>query len=362
MAETIRLVLPSEAQMRAAVSARDPALDGVFVYGVVTTGVFCVPSCRARPARAENLRFFVDSPAAQRAGMRPCKRCRPLEAAARREQLFAIARYIHAHADEKLSLAGLARRCEQSPASFQRSFARTFGVSPKAYQDAARLTAFKRSLRAGDGVIDAVFGAGYGSTSRVYGAAARNLGMTPTRYRQGGAGEQIFYAHRTTSLGCLLMAATLRGVCFAELGDTACALEDRLRAEFPQAELLASTASTSVELDRWIDALDEHLSAHAPRPDVPLDLRGTAFQIRVWRYLLGTRAGDVVSYAEVAKEIGDPRAARAAAAACAANRVTVLVPCHRVLRGDGEMGGYRLGIERKRTLLDLERRQKAGSR
>jgi len=362
MTRETRRTLPSEAQMRAAVASRDRAFDGVFLYGVVTTGVFCVPSCRSRAARPENLRFFLDADEAERAGLRPCKRCRPREAAARRERLVETARFIQENAARRLPLAELAERMDLGPSSFQRLFKETFGVSPKAYQDAARLARFKSSLRAGEGVAEAVFEAGFGSTSRVYGEAARSLGMTPSVYRAGGAGETIFHACRQTALGSLLLAATPRGVCFAQLGEDAPPLLERLRAEFPAAELVASRAQASPELDRWIEALDAHLSQGAPRPDLPLDLRGTAFQIRVWRYLLEIPEGDVQSYGEVAAGVGRPKAVRAAASACAANRIAVLVPCHRVLRGDGQLGGYRWGLARKRALIDLERARQRGTR
>ena len=228
-------------------------------------------------------------------------------------------------------------------------------MSPKVYQDGVRLARLKAGLRGGAAVLDAIVGAGFSSTSRVYGAAARNLGMTPSAYRAGGGGETIAYACRPTALGLLMMAATDRGVCFAEFGMSEAALQRALAAEFPNATLARSAMAASPELEAWVRAFEAHLGGGAPRPDVPLDLRGTAFQIRVWRFLLGIREGEVLSYTEVAAGIGAPKAVRAAASACAANRIAVLVPCHRVLRGDGGLGGYRWGIERKRALLDRER-------
>src|SRR5690606_22182289 len=219
---------------------------------------------------------------------------------------------------------------------------------PKAFQDAARVKSLKASLRAGNAVSGAIYDAGFGSTSRVYGERTRNIGMTPSAYRDGGAGETLTYAYRVTSLGGLLLAATERGVCFVALGDDEAALLGRVREEFPRAELRASPALHSRELDAWLDALVAHVDAGAPRPDLPLDLRGTAFQIKVWRFLLSVPEGAVMSYSEVAAGIERPTAARAVASACAANRVAVLVPCHRVLRGDGSLGGYRWGADRKR--------------
>jgi AraC family transcriptional regulator of adaptative response/methylated-DNA-[protein]-cysteine methyltransferase len=273
----------------------------------------------------------------------------------------ALARYIETHADETLSLRQLAKQAQLSPAHLQRAFKSVLGVSPKAYQDAARLKRFKRGLKQGQSVIDSIAGAGFQSTSRVYGSAMRSLGMTPSVYRAGGSGETIAHVCRATSMGQLLMAGTDRGVCFAQFGRSESALLAQLREEFPNATLLESRLGESRELQAWMAALEAHLGADAPLPELPLDLRGTAFQIRVWRFLLQVSPGAVLSYAELAAGIGAPTAARAAASACAANRIAVLVPCHRVLRGDGGLGGYRWGLERKRALLERERARGAQS-
>jgi AraC family transcriptional regulator of adaptative response/methylated-DNA-[protein]-cysteine methyltransferase len=271
----------------------------------------------------------------------------------------AVADYIEQHAQEPLTLAHLAKRAHLSPAYLQRTFNSVLGVSPKMFHDAARLRRFKGGLKAGKSVLDAITDAGFESTSRVYGHAPRNLGMTPSAYRRGGEGQAIAYAVRETAMGSLLMAATDRGVCFAQFGESREALIAQLQAEFPNATLTASQMAGSPELDAWIEALEAHISEGAPRPDLPLDLRGTAFQIRVWRFLLRVPEGSVLSYAELAAGIGAPKAVRAAASACAANRIAVLVPCHRVLRGDGGLGGYRWGIARKRVLIDQERRRRS---
>lgn len=350
--------MTTEQRMREAVRGRDASYDGRFVYGVITTGVYCRPSCPARAARAENLRFFASGDAAAAAGFRPCKRCRPDEASPGLDPLVATARYIEAHSEERLALSDLARRAGTSPARLGRAFKAAFGVSPRAYQDHARLGALKASLRAGEPVAGAIYAAGFGSPSRVYGERARSIGMTPSAYRAGGEGETIMHACRETSLGTLLIAAAERGVCFADIGGDEGTLMRRLAEEFPRAALAASPAHGSPELDAWLVALTAHLDDGAPRPDLPLDLRGTAFQIKVWRFLLSVPEGEVMSYGEVAARIEQPRAARAVASACAANRIAVLVPCHRVLRGDGGLGGYRWGVARKRALLDSERRRK----
>jgi AraC family transcriptional regulator of adaptative response/methylated-DNA-[protein]-cysteine methyltransferase len=274
-------------------------------------------------------------------------------------RLVRVAQHIEMHADEALTLASLAKVAALSPSRLQKQFKAAFGVSPKAYQDAVRMRRFKQSLKDGSKVTDAIFASGFGSVSRVYGEANRSIGMPPRTYRAGGAGEVIVYADRTTSLGLMMMAATDRGVCFVEFGDDEASLVGRLRSEFPEAELNASPARNAPELDAWMEALDQHISAGAPRPDLPLDMRGTAFQVKVWQFLLSIREGDVLSYSEVAAKIDKPRAVRAVASACGKNRIGVLIPCHRVLRGDGGLGGYRWGLERKRALLDAERMRRS---
>jgi AraC family transcriptional regulator of adaptative response/methylated-DNA-[protein]-cysteine methyltransferase len=347
--------MPDTAECRRALRQRDARYDGRFVHGAPQAGVYCRPSCAAQAAYVDDARFYPTASAASAAGLRACRRCRPDAAANERERLQELATYIQAHAEQTLPLAALARRIGLSPTHLQRRFSAVIGVSPKALQDAARMRTLKKSLRGGARVTDAIYEAGFGSSSRVYGEALRNLGMTPGAYRAGGAGEQIHHAVRTTAIGPLLMAATERGVCFAQFGTDAAQLLAQLQAEFPQASLLESNAQQSPALDAWITALDAHISRGAARPEVPLDLRGTAFQIRVWRFLLGVREGEVLAYGELARGVDAPRAQRAVASACAANRIAVLVPCHRVLRGDGGLGGYRWGVERKRALLDAER-------
>jgi AraC family transcriptional regulator of adaptative response/methylated-DNA-[protein]-cysteine methyltransferase len=269
-----------------------------------------------------------------------------------------LARYIAANADEQLTLAMLAARVHLSPSRFQRVFKSIFGVSPKKFQQAARSDCFKALLRSGTDITEAIYAAGYGSSSRVYGQTMHNIGMTPKRYRAGGKGESLTWACRDTALGPILMAATDRGVCFAQFGTDCEMLQQQLQAEFPQAELQCYQHTSSPQLDQWIDALDAYIQNKQPRPEVPLDLQGTAFQIKVWEFLLSLADGDVISYAELAQGIDKPKAARAAASACAANRVAVLVPCHRILRADGGLGGYRWGLSRKRALLDAERARK----
>lgn len=345
----------NEATMYAGITQRDRSLDGQFVYAVLTTGVYCRPSCSARTPLRKNIRFFSSPDEAGHAGFRACKRCKPDDPHYGIAHLVELARYILAHAEEKLPLKTLADRQGVSPGYLQRTFKAVFGISPKAFQDAARLNTLKNQLKTGDDITGAIFEAGYGAPSRFYENAARQIGMSPKAYRDGGSGETITFACRDTDLGALMMAATDKGVCFVMFGDADDQLLSQLQAEFPKASLSRSSNNGGEPLDAWMMALDNHLSQGAPRPDIPLDLRGTAFQIKVWQFLLSIPEGDVISYSEVADAIDKPRAVRAAASACGKNRIAVLVPCHRVLRGDGGLGGYRWGLERKRTLLDTER-------
>ncbi|WP_369160070.1 bifunctional DNA-binding transcriptional regulator/O6-methylguanine-DNA methyltransferase Ada [Candidatus Thiodiazotropha sp. LNASS1] len=349
------MTLPVKTVMHRAVAQRDKSYDGRFLYGVITTGVFCKPSCTSRRARAENIRFFTDAASAMNAGFRPCQRCRPTDSVNSMKWLCDIARFIEKHGDERLTLKGLANQVGLSPSHLQRRFKAAFGVSPKAYQDAVRVRHLKRSLKQGKGVTSAIYSAGFGSISRVYGAASHQFGMTPKAYQSGGTGETVYYACRDTAIGPMLMAATHRGVCFVEFGEDEGTLMGQLSEEFPCAKIAASPAEDAPELDLWIKALDAHISVGAPCPDLPLDLRGTAFQVKVWRFLLNIHAGEVMTYTEVAAKIDKPKAARSVGSACTANRIGVLIPCHRVLRGDGKLGGYRWGVDRKRALLDLER-------
>jgi AraC family transcriptional regulator of adaptative response/methylated-DNA-[protein]-cysteine methyltransferase len=249
------------------------------------------------------------------------------------QKFIELARFVADHADETLTLEKLSARVHLSPSRMQRVFKSIFGVSPKKLQQAARSERFKQLLRDGTDITDAIYQSGYGSTSRVYGQTMHNIGMTPKSYRAGGAGETITWACRETVLGPILMAATPRGVCFAQFGEDCRQLKQQLQDEFPKAELRPYDSESPQQLDQWIDALNGYLQNRQPRPDLPLDLKGTAFQIKVWEFLLGLQEGDVISYSELAQAIDKPRAVRATASACAANRIAVLVPCHRMLTG-----------------------------
>ena len=349
-------------EMQAAVAERDKSYDGEFVYAVTSTGVYCKPSCPSRAAREDNQRYFPNPAAAALAGYRPCKRCKPDAQDPQLARMIDVARHIEGNAEQKLKLETLAAQVNLSASQLSRVFKKVFGLTPKAFQDSCRLKQYKSHLKSGEPVTEAIYAAGFGSPSRVYGHAARHIGMTPSVYREGGLGERIYYAaSRLKGFGELLIAATERGICFVQFGENRRQLLEILASEFPRATLVPSENGESEDFKHWVTAIEQHLRDGEPRPELPLDLRGTAFQIKVWQFLLSTKAGDVVSYKEVAAGVAKPRAVRAAASACGANRIAVLIPCHRVLRSDGQLGGYRWGLARKRALLDRERRQKASS-
>lgn len=274
------------------------------------------------------------------------------------DKLRALCRYIEAHADEPLNLAALGHEAGISPFHLQRSFKALTGVTPREYAEACRLKSLRRALRKRPSVTDAIHEAGYGSGSRVYERAGTRLGMTPGQYRQGGAGVAISWATSSTTLGLLMIAATDRGLCSVQIGDSERVLLGQLAAEFPHAVITPMHPSSKTPHSQfwaWMQALAAHLDKAQPLPELPLDIRGTAFQIQVWNCLLRIPAGELRSYTEVAQAIGRPCAVRAVASACAKNRIAIVVPCHRVIRGDGGLGGYRWGLERKRMLIARER-------
>ncbi|MBI1777646.1 MAG: bifunctional DNA-binding transcriptional regulator/O6-methylguanine-DNA methyltransferase Ada [Proteobacteria bacterium] len=340
-----------------AVQDRDAGADGRFVFAVTTTGIYCRPSCPSRHPRWENVRFFPLPQAAERAGFRACKRCRPNEASPTDRRLARIAKACRVldEADEPMTLAALGRKVGIAPHHLQRLFTRVVGVSPRAYWDARRLRRLKGELRAGESVTSALYGAGYGSSSRLYEKSGASLGMTPARYRQGGAGERVTYAIVASQLGRLLVAATARGVAMVALGESDRRLEAELAAELPGA-LLARDDSG---LGAWVGPLVKHLAGKLPHLDLPVDVRATAFQRQVWEALRTIPTGTTTTYRDLARQIGQPSAARAVARACATNPVAVVVPCHRVVRGDGALGGYRWGMERKQALLEREKRERS---
>lgn len=338
-----------------AVASRDAGADGRFVYAVQTTRIFCRPSCPSRRPRRENVRFFATPALAAAAGFRACKRCRPEGSAVVPGQAAVerARRYLDQHPEERVSLGQLATVAGLSPYHLQRTFKRLVGLSPSQYAAERRAERLRSALRAGPSVSRAVYEAGFGSSSRVYESAHQLLGMTPGRYRQGGKGMLLRYTIVPSPYGRLLVAATDRGVAAVLLGDRDTPLARDLRAQFPEA-----TISRVDSGDAWLRDLVGRVASEVKHPGqeqgIPLDLHGTAFQWKVWRALTTIPAGETRSYTDLARRVGRPSAVRAVASACAANRVAILVPCHRVVRSDGSLGGYRWGLERKERLLSRE--------
>jgi AraC family transcriptional regulator, regulatory protein of adaptative response / methylated-DNA-[protein]-cysteine methyltransferase len=336
-----------------AVRARDARFDGLFVYAVSSTRVYCKPSCPSRRPRRERVSFFASCEEAEAGGFRACKRCLPREASAQdpsSEMVLRVCTLIEARAGEAVSLEELGAELGLSPHHLQRTFKRLTGVTPRQYAAARRLKRFKSEVRAGRGVTEAMYESGYGSSSRLYELASRRLGMTPASYQRGGKGMSISYTTVGCALGRLLVAATERGVCSVQFGDTEGELEAALAAEYPAAELRRDGA----RLDEFVGALLRHVEGGESKLDLPLDVRATAFQSRVWEELRRIPYGETRSYADVAASLGRPAATRAVARACATNPVALVTPCHRVVRGDGNLSGYRWGVERKRALLARE--------
>lgn len=338
-----------------AVLTRNSSFDGRFVFAVRSTGIYCRPSCPARRPRREQVLFFTLPQEAEQRGFRACLRCRPLESVRddlHRGMVEKVCQYIQNRLDEEgpITLGSMSAHVSVSPYHLQRTFKRIMGITPWQYVEARRLDRLKKGLKAEDNVTRAMYDAGYSSSSRLYERANGQLGMTPASYRRGGHEMCISYTIVDCLLGKLLVAGTERGVCKVSLGDSEAELEEELRREYPAAEVSCAGEA----LGQWLDAILSHLQGHEPHLDLPLDVQATAFQWRVWRELQAIPYGKTHSYNRVAQAIGQPKAARAVARACASNPVALVVPCHRVVRENGELGGYRWGAERKQKLLAQE--------
>jgi AraC family transcriptional regulator, regulatory protein of adaptative response / methylated-DNA-[protein]-cysteine methyltransferase len=355
-----------------AVESRDRRADGSFVYAVRSTGIYCRPSCPSRKPHREQVVFFPLPEAAEQSGFRECRRCRPRTVPMRDARIATVARVcreIEAHveadpgidlrSDTQLTLAALGKSAGMSPHQLDRAFRTAIGITPRQYADAQRMRRLKTNLKKGDNVTTALYEAGYGSSSRLYERAPSHLGMTPAEYGRGGAGMDIHYTIVDSPLGRLLVAATDRGVSALYLGESGAALRAALRKEYPAANLTVEEGVSGREredgsLGERVGKILAHLRGQEPHLDLPTDVQGTAFQRRVWEELRKIPFGATKTYTEVARAIGRPQAIRAVARACATNPVSVVVPCHRVVRRDGNLAGYRWGISRKQALLEHE--------
>lgn len=349
MLETMTAIAP-DTRMQA-VRDRDASADGQFVYAVVTTGVFCRPSCGARPPKAENIRFYAGPEEARAGGFRPCLRCKPEQPLgnAQAEMIASACRHIET-AESEPTLGQLAGRAGLSPFHFHRVFKAVTGLTPKGYAKAHRTRRVRAELSGKGRVTDALYDAGFNSNGRFYEASNAILGMTPTRFRNGGDGTEVRFAVADTRLGAMLVAESDKGICSVALGDEPDALVRELQDRFPKARLIGGDEAFERRVAEVVGLVD-----HPEKGvDLPLDIRGTAFQQKVWAALRRIPSGQTLSYAELAERIGDPKAVRAVAGACAANTLALLVPCHRIVRTDGALSGYRWGAERKRVLLQRE--------
>lgn len=334
-----------------AVVGRDCRADGVFLYAVKTTGIYCRPVCSSRPPKRSNVVYFETCDQAKRRGFRACKKCKPDTSSTNQAPKAVVeACNLMDDTEESLSLDELAAAVGLSPSYFHRLFKKTVGVTPKAYATARRAEQFREGLHRKQTVTEAMYEAGYGASSRCYEKVGQNLGMTPTQYKSGGVGQTIKFALLECYLGWVAVAATERGICMIEFGDDPDGLRREVAARFPKAELREDDP-TFLE---WVRQVVAYVETPSHGLDLPLDIQGTAFQRKVWETLRDVPVGTTATYAEIAQRIGKPTAVRAVAGACAANRLAVAIPCHRVVRGDGDVSGYRWGAKRKRELLERE--------
>jgi AraC family transcriptional regulator of adaptative response/methylated-DNA-[protein]-cysteine methyltransferase len=331
---------------------RDARADGMFVLAVRSTHIYCRPSCPARRPLRRNVLFFHNGAEAEKQGFRPCLRCRPNEVAGPVALVERASRELaKAEEDEGTGFATLAVKLGTTPGTLRHAFVQVTGLRPRDLVAALRLARFKKLLRDGKGISEALYETGYGSTSRVYERSNAQLGMTPATYRKGGKGMKIGYSIAKSSLGKVLVAATERGISAVYLGDAEAKLVDELRDEYPKAEIAAAGDS----FQKWVKEIVQRVEGNPPRLELPLDLQATAFQRRVWQELQRIPRGSTRTYTEVARALGNPKSVRAVARACATNPVSIVVPCHRVIRGDGSLAGYRWGLSRKEQLLAQER-------
>jgi AraC family transcriptional regulator of adaptative response/methylated-DNA-[protein]-cysteine methyltransferase len=331
--------------------ARDSGADGLFFLGVRSTGIYCRPSCPARRPLRTNVIFYRTQQEAEREGFRPCLRCRPNHISDATRLVQQAAELLRESREESVRLSAVARELGATTGTLRRAFQRVTGLKPRELAEALRLAKFKKLLRSGSSITDALYETGYGSSSRVYERSNAQLGMTPATYQKGGEGMKIGYTIAESGLGKVLVGATSRGVSAVYLGDSSSRLVSELRQEYPRAEIRPAHAG----FGRWVGEILRRTEGEAPAHELPLDLRATAFQRRVWQELQRIPRGSTRTYGEIARALGQPRAVRAVARACATNPVSVVVPCHRVVRSDGNLAGYRWGLSRKQKLLSIEK-------
>jgi AraC family transcriptional regulator, regulatory protein of adaptative response / methylated-DNA-[protein]-cysteine methyltransferase len=348
---TARVPARAEARYWQATLARDAKADGAFFFGVKSTQIYCRPSCPARRPLRKNTLFFSTTSDAEREGFRPCRRCKPDEIPAAVRIVQRAAQVLESDLDEQINVGALARKTGVTSSVLRRAFRQQAGLTPRELAAALRLKKFKKLLRGGNSITDALYATGYGSASRIYERSDAHLGMTPATYQKGGKGMRIRYTTAKSSLGEVLVAATERGVSAVYLGDTGPKLVSELREEYPRAEIAAEKGAFS----NWVEEIVARVEGNAPRRELPLDLQATAFQRRVWQELQRIPRGATRTYSQIARAVGKPRAIRAVARACATNPVSIVVPCHRVVRADGNLAGYRWGLSRKEKLLERER-------
>ena len=354
MKEQMNLLPDDQETKWQAVLTKDARCDGQFVFAVSSTGIYCRPSCGSRRARRENVSFFASPEGAEQGGFRACRRCHPRDAVVVDPQVQMtrqVCRIIEENEGEPVTLSALSAQLGVSSFHLQRTFKSVMGITPKDYAETCRVNRFKQGVRKGDAITSAMYDAGFGSSSRLYESASAQFGMTPATYGKGGRGAVINYATVETPLGRLLVAATDKGVCSVMLGDSDATLAANLLQEFPAAQI----RHEEKPLRSAVKAIVEHLKSKSPRIDLPLDIQATAFQRQVWEQLRAIPYGQTHSYSEVAKAMGQEKAVRAVARACATNPVALVIPCHRVIREDKSLGGYRWGLERKKKLLETEK-------
>lgn len=334
-----------------AVQTNDARFNGVFFTGVKTTKIYCKPSCPAKLPKRRNVRFFTSAEKAESEGFRACLRCQPRTEKADPQTTIVMRACEILEREERVSLEILGAELNVSPTHLQKIFKKIIGVSPKKFAESRRLEKFKTEIKSGNDVVDAMYDAGYGSSSRLYENVSDKLGMTPAVYKKGGEGMEIGFTIVDSDLGKMLVAKTDKGVCAVSFSDTERELRKQLQNEFPKAEI----RQNDKELKKIVEAILANLEGTSKTLDLPLDLQATAFQMRVWEALRKIPYGETASYQEIAEKIGSQKSVRAVAGACAKNRVAVVIPCHRVVRSDGSLSGYRWGVERKRKILKKEK-------